>query len=447
MPVGDCYFRKTFQVNIAEIAQVHVACDNQYELYVNGRLAGRGNDWRKMDVHDISKLLVRGTNVVAIKATNSDEGAAGLVARVVVKEKGGTFESYSSDATWRTSVKPQADWMQAKVRDSDWLPAKVYGPLGGVLPWGDEIVIADEGSRFVTDPDFVVDRLVTDEQAGSLIAMTFNANGDILASREGGGLLLIRDKNKDGTFETVETFSSEVKNIQGILSLGNRVLRGGRRTGGRRVYQITDVDGDGRGDKIAALIKFRGVIGEHGPHKVRLGPDGLLYLLCRKFSQAAATIGSAQSVSHDLRRRSGATAVRGSARTCGRSAGTGRHDSAHGYQWQLCGDGGGRVPQSVRLCVHERRRNVHVGCRHGMGYRGTVVSADAADPCAGWAANSAGGAAGRSGPRITSIACRRRPRRGPGRRRAWRTTITPRIQHGCRTRCSSLIGRWGRSTR
>ena len=47
-----------------------------------------------MDVHDITKLLQPGTNVVAIKATNTDAGAAGLVARVIIKEKGGTFESY-----------------------------------------------------------------------------------------------------------------------------------------------------------------------------------------------------------------------------------------------------------------------------------------------------------------------------------------------------------------
>ena len=85
VPVGDCYFRKTFQINQAEVGQVHIACDNQYELYVNGRLVGHGADWRKMDVHDVNKLLVHGTNIVAIKATNSDPGPAGLVARVVVK--------------------------------------------------------------------------------------------------------------------------------------------------------------------------------------------------------------------------------------------------------------------------------------------------------------------------------------------------------------------------
>jgi putative heme-binding domain-containing protein len=291
VPVGDCYFRKTFPVANAEIAQVHVACDNQYELYVNGRLAGRGNDWRKMDVHDISKLLVRGTNVVAIKASNSDAGAAGLVARVVIKEKGGTFESFSTDDTWRTSVKERPDWLQARVRESDWLPAKVYGPLGAVLPWGDEIVIADEGSRFVIDPEFVVDRLVTDQQAGSIIAMTFDANGDILASREGGGIELIRDKNKDGAYETVETFSNDVKNVQGLLSLGKRVYAVGDGPEGGALYQITDADGDGRGEKVVPLLKFHGVIGEHGPHKVHLGPDGLLYVLSGNFSQANGPVG------------------------------------------------------------------------------------------------------------------------------------------------------------
>jgi putative heme-binding domain-containing protein len=287
VPVGDCYFRKSFRIDQAEFGQVHVACDNQYELYVNGRLVGQGADWRKMDVHDITKLLTPGENVVAIKATNTDAGAAGLVARVVVKEAGGTFQSYSTDGTWRTSVKHYLDWTQPRVRDSEWLPAKVYGPLGAVLPWGDEVVIGNEGSRFLHDPEFVVERLLTDEQAGSLIAMAFMASGDILASKEDGPLLLVADKNKDGTFESVEPFCREVRNVQGILPLGNRVYVVGDGPTGGALYQITDQNSDGRSDSLKSIFRFRGVIGEHGPHTVRIGPDGLLYVLSGNHAQAA----------------------------------------------------------------------------------------------------------------------------------------------------------------
>jgi hypothetical protein len=225
VPVGDCYFRKTIMTGgEVEFAQIHAACDNQYELFVNGQPAGRGADWRKMDVHDVTKLMRAGLNVVAVKATNLDEGAAGMVVRVIVKERGGTYENFSTDDSWRTSVKEFANWKAPEFRDRIWLPAKVYGPLGGVLPWGDEVVISDEGSRFLIDPEFAIERLVTDEQAGSLIAMGFNAKGDILASQEGGPLLLIRDADRDGTFESAKPFCSELKNVQGILSLGAYVL-------------------------------------------------------------------------------------------------------------------------------------------------------------------------------------------------------------------------------
>ncbi len=290
VPVGDCYFRKTFRIGQADFAQVHVACDNQYELYINGRLAGQGADWRKMNVHDILIYLVPGENVVAIKATNTDAGPAGLVARVVVKQRGGTYESYSTDDSWRTSVKEYIDWARPRVRDSEWLPAKVYGPLGGVLPWGDEVVIADEGSRFFHDPEFAIDRIVTDDEAGSLIAMAFNASGDILASRENGPLLLLRDADRDGTLESVETFCAEVKNVQGILPLGNRVYAVGDGPAGSALYQMIDEDGDGRSDSLEPIVRFRGVVGEHGSHTVRLGPDGLLYVLSGNMSQPVPEI-------------------------------------------------------------------------------------------------------------------------------------------------------------
>lgn len=289
VPEGDCYFRKTFALKQPEFGQVHVACDNQYELYVNGKLAGQGNDWRRMNVHDVERFLLPGTNVVAIKATNTDAGAAGLVARVVIKERGGTFESYSTNSSWKTSVKPPADWMQPRLRDTEWLYARVYGPLGGVLPWGDEIVLADEGSRFVHDPEFAIERMVTNEQAGSLIAMAFNASGDILLSQEGGPLMLAR-RDASGAFDTVTPFCQELRNVQGILPIGNRVFVIGDGPEGGALYQLSDKDASGQSDELKALLKFKGSIGEHGPHTVRLGPDGLLYILVGNFAEVDAPL-------------------------------------------------------------------------------------------------------------------------------------------------------------
>ncbi len=291
VPVGDCYLRKTIMAGgEIEFAQIHAACDNEYELFVNGQPAGQGADWRRMDVHDVTKLMRPGVNVVAIRATNIDAGAAGIVARVIVKERGGTYENFSTDATWRTSVKEAANWKAPEFRDRAWLAAKVYGPLGGVLPWGNEVVISSEGARFMIDPEFVIERMVTDEQAGSLIAMAFNAKGDILASQEGGPLLLIRDADRDGTFETVQPFCNKLKNVQGILSLGANVLAVGDGPDGGALYRLTDQNGDGTAEEIKPLVKFRGMIGEHGPHAVQLGPEGLVYVLCGNFAHADASV-------------------------------------------------------------------------------------------------------------------------------------------------------------
>jgi len=288
-PVGDVFFRKTIMAGgQIEFAQIHAACDNQYELFVNGQPAGSGADWRKMDVHDVTKQMRPGVNVVAIKATNTDEGAAGIVVRVIVKERGGTYENFSTDETWRTSVKEAPNWRAPEFRDRTWLAAKVYGPLGGVLPWGDEVVISNEGSRFMIDPEFIIERMVTDEQAGSLIAMAFNAKGNILASQEGGPLLLISDADRDGTFEKVQPFCDQLKNVQGILSLGAYVMAVGEGPDGGGLYRLTDQDDDGMAEDCRVLLKFRGLIGEHGPHAVQIGPEGLIYVLCGNFASVDA---------------------------------------------------------------------------------------------------------------------------------------------------------------
>ena len=67
-----------------------------------------------MKSHDITKFLVPGKNTVAIKAINKEQGSAGLVARVVVKEVGGTYVAYNTDGTWRTSLQEFPQWNRNK---------------------------------------------------------------------------------------------------------------------------------------------------------------------------------------------------------------------------------------------------------------------------------------------------------------------------------------------
>ncbi len=45
------------------------------------------------------------------------------------------------------------------------------------------------------------------------------------------------------------------------------------------MYRLTDSDGDARADKVEQILKFRGDMGEHGPHTLLLGPDGLIYIM------------------------------------------------------------------------------------------------------------------------------------------------------------------------
>jgi putative heme-binding domain-containing protein len=297
---GACFFRKSFDVSQSDSALVQITCDDRYELYVNGRRAGSGNNWKVLQNFDVQKLLQRGRNCIAVKAENSAGSTAGLVARVTVKHRGGTEVSYSTDATWKTSLQEASGWEKPNFNDARWTNARSWGEFGSTPPWGDLVATSDgsQSKRFSVTRDFRVERVIGPDACGSLIAMAFNEWGEILASREKGPLLLVIDKNHDGIPETVTTYCEEVTSAQGILALNGDVYAIGEGPDGAALYHLVDSDRNGKADKVTAIMQFDRPMGEHGPHAITLGPDGFLYLMIGNHAAVKKPYDTASPVRH-----------------------------------------------------------------------------------------------------------------------------------------------------
>ena len=212
----------------AEAGQIAIAADDAYDLYVNSRRVASGGAQEKLVEHDVSRFLTRGANVIAIKVANRTGKTAALVARVTVKEKNGGWQSHSTDGTWKTELSPLPLWNTALYNDRAWANATAFAELNAAppasnpasdpaaeatasvdgAPPGESVTAptsgpaADSparGNRFSIDNAFEVQQVLPGDATGSLIAMTFNEFGHILAAKEGGGLLadLRRQQRQD----------------------------------------------------------------------------------------------------------------------------------------------------------------------------------------------------------------------------------------------------------
>ncbi|TWU02955.1 DUF7133 domain-containing protein [Stieleria varia] len=279
-----CLFRKTINLKVPATGRIEIAADDQYELFVNGKQIGTGSSSRQVDELDITDYLEVGRNVVAVRVLNTHGDTAALMARVSVKPgNSDKWYTFNSDASWKTNPEDIPLWATVVFNDRLWGSAAMFGALGDTAPWDrDEEVVAEQqteqSERFQIQKGFGVQRVLADEKIGSVIAMTFNEFGHMLLSQEGGPLLLVYDQNEDGIPETVRTYCDKVKSCQGILALNGEVFVTGDGPEGVALYRLSDTDRNGSLEKATAILKFKGDGGEHGPHGLRLGHDGMIYV-------------------------------------------------------------------------------------------------------------------------------------------------------------------------
>lgn len=106
---GNHTFKKEFEIdgNINE-AKLVITADSGYELLINGKTAGKDDDWKTAEVYDISGFLQQGKNVLEVKTQNT----SGLLLQGFVGLKNGKTVTVSSDESWQVS-EGTAGWQPA----------------------------------------------------------------------------------------------------------------------------------------------------------------------------------------------------------------------------------------------------------------------------------------------------------------------------------------------
>ena len=275
-PAGKVWFVREIKISDPSTCQLRLAVDDSFVLWVNGKKIGEGVSG-KSHRFNLNGIVEEGPNVFAIEATNK-EGPAGLVVEGVIRSQGGSETPVDSGPEWKATNKaPAGDaWLKPGFAAEGWKAAKAIGKHEQTR-WKDIPFAESYLDRYWLADGFEIERIVEPDLAGSIVAMTWGNRGNLIVSQERGPIIILSDTNKDGKFDKATPYSDRIKNCQGMLVVGNDLYAVGEGPDKTGLYRLPDADQDDKADGIETLHKFRGGMGEHGPHTVVLGPDGELY--------------------------------------------------------------------------------------------------------------------------------------------------------------------------
>ena len=293
------YFRKTFTAKDGLIkSHLVFSGDDKAEVFINGVRIGTVDDWKKPKNVDVTKRIVPGQNVIAVRCEN-EESTAGLIVRLqmTMPTTGAAHQEYNpkahaglqwndtliTDSSWVFSNdKPATNWTKVNFDDSSWQHAVSVARLGD-KPWGD-IFVAPQATplkSITVEPGFKLELLHSaDTTEGSWISMAIDPLGRLIICPQSEGNLL-RVTVSAGGVQQIERIDQPVTSAMGLLYVDNCLYVDGDGPQGHGVYRLR-----AKGDLFEAPEFLRAFNdgGEHGPHDLVLGPEHKLYMVNGNFT-------------------------------------------------------------------------------------------------------------------------------------------------------------------
>jgi putative heme-binding domain-containing protein len=264
------FLRKEFTGGSKE-AWLKATCDNRMTLFLNGKEVVQSDTWESPVEVDVQKYLRPGTNELVAEVANAG-GPSGFVLKLALLGADNQVRHLISDKSWKVAEKKDA---------TEWGAVRTLGKMGAG-PWNDVFSQPADLARatpnvFNVLEGYQVELLYTVPKAtlGSWVSITFDPKGRLLASDQGNkGLCRITPPPPGSDQPTrVEHLPVKITAAQGMLhAFGSLYLsvNGGPGSG---LYRARDTNGDDQYDEVVLLKRLKGG-GEHGPHALRLSPDG-----------------------------------------------------------------------------------------------------------------------------------------------------------------------------
>lgn len=274
------HFLRLFQVaNGVERARLVATCDNHMTVSLNGETVAQSDRWESPVAVDVTDALVPGRNVLAVAGRN-DGGAAGLALRLEITYADGRKQRVVSSGDWRVAEEAPEGWEQPGFLFRGWSRAAALGSTSNAsLPWG--MVMMQRQATPASEirlPEGFRAELVHSSQAGegSWVSLVIDAQGRAIVSPETGGLLRLTRTAPETAH--VERLGADIGMCQGLLFAYDSLYASVNETPDRRggLHRLRDADGDGQFEEHEVLAEYPAK-GEHGPHGLALGPDGMIY--------------------------------------------------------------------------------------------------------------------------------------------------------------------------